>query len=109
MLGFPRLATKEIERPQDQVALVCDQGRKGRGEVVLRGRGGEGFKEQGVPKGDGLEEGGQLVVAVFATADDAEEEVDLGGREELQIKVALFSSCLEGRRGNARRNSDRAA
>lgn len=92
VLGFPSLATKQIERPQDQVALVCDQGRERRGELVLCGRGGEGFEEQGIPKGDGLEEGGQLVVAVFTTADDAEEEVDLGGRKEFQVKVALFSS-----------------
>ena len=92
VLGLACLATKEVERPQDQVALVRDKGCERGGEFVLRGRDGEGFEEQGVPKGDGLEEGGQLVVAVFATADDAEKKVDLGGRKEFEVKVAPFSS-----------------
>ena len=101
VLRLAGLATKEVQGAQNQVALVRDEGGEGGGELVLCGGGGEGFEEQGVPKGDGLEEGGQLVVAVFAAADDAEEEVHLGGREELQVEVALFSSGFEGGRGGA--------
>ena len=41
------------------------------------------LEKQRVPEADRLEEGGELVVAVLAPADDAQEEVHLGGGEEL--------------------------
>ena len=51
------------------------------------------LEEERVPEADRLEEGGELVVAVLAAADDAQEEVDLGGGEELQVVVGLGRQC----------------
>lgn len=43
------------------------------------------LEEERVPEAHGLEEGGQLVVAVLAAADDPQEQVHLGGGKELQV------------------------
>lgn len=43
------------------------------------------LEEERVPEAHGLEEGGQLVVAVLAAADDPQKQVHLGGGEELQV------------------------